>query len=172
MSKNTIFAPQTPFAQKVSGESFPQHTFAQVPASGGTPQQTYTAAPPTITQQGLGMLEKTVAKDGVGWGFGLGIMLLLGAIAWFIRDLTLKLDPANVAIVITRHIQKTEKLLNDIDTTTESSNSKIDRLLIATEDIKDLHVKSRELGLEMSGELTSLKYKLDDRIKAEMKRTW
>ena len=119
-------------------------------------------------QQGMGTIDRAVAKDGAGWGFGLGVILLLSAIAWFVRDLTTKLDPANVAIIIARHIHKTEQLLTDIDNMIETSANKIDRLLFAIEDVKSLQLKSMELGLEMSDELTKLRSKIDDRIKIEL----
>ncbi len=123
----------------------------------------------TPTEQGLGMLERAIAKDGAGWGFGLGVLFFLGAIAWFFRELTIKLDPATVAIVITKHIQKTEKLLIEIDEHTESSDGKIDSLLAAMDDLKQLQSKSREMGLEMSGQLAEIERKVDSAIQIQVR---
>lgn len=135
---------------------------------GGWEIQRQSLALTGASDRAIDLLTKTSTRDGMGLGFGICAVMFLAAIAWFIRDLTIKLDPANVALQVTKHIQKTEQLLTDIDRTTEGTDGKVDTLLKAIEDIKLLQERSRNMGLEMSGQLHEIQHKVTEALKAEI----
>lgn len=122
------------------------------------------------SERAIDLFDKVSTRDGMGLGFGICAIMFLAAIAWFIRDLAIKLDPANVALQVTKHIHKTEQLLTSIDRTTEGTDDKVDTLLKAIEDIKLLQEKSRNMGLEMSGQLYEIQHKVTEALKAEISK--
>lgn len=125
-------------------------------------------APQTLPQAGVRVLGDSLDRDGVGIGIGMTALIFLGVIMWAIVQMSKNLDPAKIALKISDHIRETQDKLQQISSTTTTSDRKIDVLLSIAEKNALMLREARELGLDMSGELHKIQRVVDTAIKTEI----
>jgi hypothetical protein len=115
----------------------------------------------TTTSQLIKLLDTTIARDGVGFGLTLGLML----IAFILWNLTRKIDPIAIALSINQFIRDTNRLLAEIVTSNRSIAEKISDLRYQMGEMREMQERNRNLNLGMSGDLLELERKVDRVIK-------
>lgn len=126
------------------------------------------SAPQTLPHAGVKVLGDNLDRDGVGIGIGMTALIFLGVIMWAIVQMSKNLDPAKIALKISDHIRETQDKLQQISSTTSGSDRKIDLLLSIAEKNAIMLRESRELGLDMSGQLHQIQRTVDEAIKTEV----
>ena len=122
----------------------------------------------SLPQAGVRILGETIDRDGVGIGIGITALMFLAVATWAIVQMSKNLDPAKIALKVSDHIRETQDKLQQINSTTTSSDRKIDLLMSIAEKNALMLREARELGLDMSGQLHQIERTVATAIKSEI----
>lgn len=137
---------------------------------GGWEIQRQSLAQVGTIEKSIDLANTTSTRDGVGTGFGIGILLLLGIIAYSFVQLVKNLNPADIATKVAVHISETKGDLQRIDRGQIDNNRKLDLLLSIAEKTEVILLEARTAGLDMSGQLYDIRSKINSRIDQEIRK--